>query len=185
MGSDIRENEMQNGVPAFLRGLDAEGKSIIIPTKDLANQLISPYKIVSGIKHIPSGKCLKIGSFSLDELGYGFSTINLSVHEYNYGGWGYRQASYLFNIANESAAYTLHGTLYGCKTEFSVSYIKQLRSTFDKDGIFRDLYLDFNTECFVPIDAKVIDWVNIEVSDELEAGTVKNISHGVIQCLNQ
>ncbi len=107
------------------------------------------------------------------------------MHEYNYGGWGYRQASYLFNIANESADNTLHGTLYGCKTMFSEAYIKQLRSTFDRDGIFRDLYLDFNMECFVSIDAKVISWVNIEISDELNAGAVKNILHGTIQYLNQ
>lgn len=185
MGEDIRENEMQNGIPTNLRGLDAEGKSIVIPTKDLASLLMSPYKVVSGIIHIPANKCLKIGSFSLDKLGYGFSTINLSVHEYNHGGWGYRQASYLFNVANESADNTLLGTLYGCKTGFSTSYIKQLRSTFDNDGIFRNLYLDFNMECFVSMDAKVIDWVNIEVSDELNIGTAKNILHGTIQYLNQ
>ena len=101
MAEDIKENEMQNGSPTLLRGLDAEGNSVVIPTRDLAGLIMSPYKIVSDIIHVPADKCLKIGSFSLDELGYGFSTINLSVHEYNYGGWGYRQASYLFNIANE------------------------------------------------------------------------------------
>lgn len=185
MVEDIRENEMPNGIPTLLRGLDAEGKGVVIPTSDLTSQLMSPYKAISEIIHIPAGKCLKIGSFSLDALGYGFSTINLSVHEYNHGGWGYRQASYLFNIANESAAYTLHGTLYGCKTQFSTSYIRQLRSTFDNNGIFRDLYLDFNMACFVSINAKVIDWVGIEVSDELNAGTVKDILHGTVQCLNQ
>ena len=185
MGKDIKENEMQNGSPTLLRGLDAEGNSVVIPTRDLAGLIMSPYKIVSDIIHVPADKCLKIGSFSLDELGYGFSTINLSVHEYNYGGWGDRQASYLFNIANESADNTLHGTLYGCKTMFSEAYIKQLRSTFERDGIFRDLYLDFNMECFVSIDAKVISWVNIEISDELNAGAVKNILHGTIQYLNQ
>lgn len=185
MGEDIRENEMQNGIPALLRGLDTAGQSVVIPTRDLAGLIMSPYKIVSGIIHVPANKCLRIGSFSLDELGYGFSTINLSVHEHSHGGWGYKQASYLFNIANESAGNTLHGTLYGCKTMFSEAYIKQLRSTFDRDGIFRYLYLDFNMECFVSIDAKVIDWVNIEISDELNAGIVKNISHGIIQYLNQ
>lgn len=40
-------------------------------------------------------------------------------------------------------------------------------------------------ECFVSMDAKVIDWVNIEVSDELNIGTAKNILHGTIQYLNQ
>ena len=44
MGEDIRENEMQNGIPTNLRGLDAEGKSVVIPTKDLASLLISPQK---------------------------------------------------------------------------------------------------------------------------------------------
>ena len=91
MAEDIKENEMQNGSPTLLRGLDAEGNSVVIPTRDLAGLIMSPYKIVSDIIHVPADKCLKIGSFSLDELGYGFSTINLSVHEYNYGGWGYRQ----------------------------------------------------------------------------------------------
>lgn len=86
MAEDIKENEMQNGSPTLLRGLDAEGNSVVIPTRDLAGLIMSPYKIVSDIIHVPADKCLKIGSFSLDELGYGFSTINLSVHEYNYGG---------------------------------------------------------------------------------------------------
>ena len=77
------------------------------------------------------------------------------------------------------------GLYMDVKTMFSEAYIKRLRSVFDRDGIFRDLYLDFNMECFVSIDAKVISWVNIEISDELNAGTVKNISHGTIQYLNQ
>ena len=185
MTEDIRENEMPNGIPTLLRGIDAEGNSVNINTRDLASLLISPYKIISDTIHIPAGKCLRIGAFSLDELGYGFSTINLSVHEFNHGGWGYRQASYLFNIANESADNVLHGTLYSCKTQFSVSYITQLRSRYDASGIFRDLFLDFNTECYVSLSAKIINWVDIEISDELETGIAKNVSHGTIQCLNQ
>ena len=76
MAEDIKENEMQNGSPTLLRGLDAEGNSVVIPTRDLAGLIMSPYKIVSDIIHVPADKCLKIGSFSLDELGYGFSTKN-------------------------------------------------------------------------------------------------------------
>ena len=89
------------------------------------------------------------------------------MHEYNYGGWGYRQASYLFNIANESADNTLHGTLYGCKTMFSEAYIKRLRSAFDRDGIFVIYTLILIWNASLSIDAKVIHWVNIEISDEL------------------
>lgn len=76
MAEDIKENEMQNGSPTLLRGLDAEGNSVVIPTRDLAGLIMSPYKIVSDIIHVPADKCLKIGSFSLDELGYGFPEKN-------------------------------------------------------------------------------------------------------------
>lgn len=45
MAEDIKENEMQNGSPTLLRGLDAEGNSVVIPTRDLAGLIMSPYKI--------------------------------------------------------------------------------------------------------------------------------------------
>ena len=43
MAEDIKENEMQNGSPTLLRGLDAEGNSVVIPTRDLAGLIMSPF----------------------------------------------------------------------------------------------------------------------------------------------
>lgn len=39
MGDDIRENEMQNGIPALLRGLDTAGNSITPTMEEVSNAL--------------------------------------------------------------------------------------------------------------------------------------------------